>query len=240
MNKKINPDLNSLKFLYDRYKDFIIPIFVILFSLFLFIKFVIPQFQGLIASKQEIKNAYDKLNIAKNNLSMLTFMSEPSLDNNVGLLTKALPAVKDFDGILNALSIASTKAGVTLGNFSFQVGDLSTFTNASGYLSLKLNLNVSGGMNTVSNFLNILNSTLPLSEVKSIEMNNKSSIISLVFYYKPLPPIAYSDSQLLKNISKNDLMLIEKLFSFNNSQVIVPSVVESSPISSKSSSINPF
>lgn len=237
MNKKINFDINALKLLYSRYKGLIIPFFVIFISLLLFIKFIIPQIQGLLAARQEIKAANDKLSVMKNNFNILNSLDDAMLENQFQVVSNALPSTKDFNGILNALSIASAKTGASLGSFSFKVGDLSAIKDSAGkHLFLKLSLNVNGDINTVNNFINTLNNTLPLSEVTSVEMESKNSTLTITFYYKPLPPIIYSDDLPIAVISKNDSVLINKLFSFRK-----PSLSNSFvPASSRSAISNPF
>lgn len=234
MDKGTNIDFNVLKILYAHYKKIIIPSFAIFISLFIFIKFIIPQIEGLILIKQETKASYDRVNILKNNLQTLTSLNDSDLDNTLQIVTKALPTSKDFNGILNALSVVSLKTGASLGNFSFQVGDLSVFKDTGGkYLFLKLSLNVSGDTVIVNNFINAINNTLPLSQIVSVEMSDKNSSMTILFYYKPLPPIVYSNKSPVPTISKKDFSLIEKLSSFNNPSpsLAVPSVVSSGSVS---------
>lgn len=235
MNKKINVDIDSLRILYSHYKKLTVPLFVIFISLILFVKFIIPQIQNLAILKEENKNALNKLNIMNNNLNILSSLNDLELDKNLRIVTSALPSNKDFNGILNALSFASSKTNAALGNFSLKVGDLSeSKATKSKYLFMEISLNISSDIKTVNNFINALNSTLPISSATSVDLGNKTSSATIVFYYNPLPPIIYSDDLPFSVFSKKD-DLIKKLSSFSNiSESLAPIV---SPASNTS---NPF
>lgn len=197
-----------------------------------------PQIQELISSRQKVKEANSKLLVAKNNLDILTNLRDHELDDQLKIVESALPQNKDFNAVLNTLSLVSGKTGIYLGNFSFKVGDLSEVSNTKDkYLFFKLDLTINGDLVEIGNFINALNNAFPLSQVVSVSISKKDAAITVVFYYKPLPPIAYSGSLPLSVISKSS-SLLQKLIRFDNSQKVLP--LPQAVISSKSASFNPL
>lgn len=236
MNNKVNIDADTLKFLYAKYKEFLVPIMVMIASIILLIVFVIPQFLFFLSSIDAVNEENAKLSILRNNLNTITNASDLTLDSQLEITSQALPLAKDYAGILNALAIASKTSGAYLGNFEFQVGDISkTQQNQSGFPFLKMTLNVNGDIKTVSNFINSLSETFPLSEITGATIGNGISTLNLSFYYKPVPANVISNNMPINPVSKEGLNLISKLSLFNNS-FVNPPLYNASP----SGKTNPF
>lgn len=230
---KVNININALKFLYEKHKEFIIPVVVIIVCFILLIKFVIPQFQRLFTLSNEAKKDSTRILVLKNNLNVLSTLTDSVLDSQLQIVNFALPTNKDFIGIINAISYASSFAGVSVGEFQLQIGDLSTPpTDTEKFSSISLNLSVEGSIDDVKKFIEVLSTTLPLSEVTSINIGNASSSVAINFYYKPFPPVAYSDSAPINPIPEAKLKLINELSNFNYS---LSSSFEAIDISSKGS-----
>ncbi len=238
MDSKINVDINSAKLIYNRYKEFVVPVIVIIVSFFIFISVVMPQIKDLGRRKAESKDASAKLSILKKNLDLLSGINESTMDSQLQTVTSALPLNKDFGSVLDRVSAASGKAGVSLGNFAFQVGDLSkTTTDNTGFPSLKLDLNVEGNVRAISNFINELDKSLPLSEVTSVEISNNLSRLTVIFYYKPFISGSNSTTSMISPFTQQTLSLIDKISTFNNS---LSSPIPSLPSSSGKNTTNPF
>lgn len=237
MHNKVNIDLTTLKFLYSRYKGFLVPVIVIFSSFALFVVVIIPQIQGLFTIKAKAQEASKKISVIRNNFNLLSNMSDSTLDSQLQILSFALPINKDFVGILNAVSSASYKSGVIVGSFQLQIGDLSqTPIDKSGTSTITLNLNIDGSVKDVSSFVGELGKTLPLSEVYSVEIGSNLSTVSIVFYYKPLPPITHNDSLPITPLSDKSIALINKISGFNSTL----SGESFTPSSSESANSNPL
>lgn len=216
MEKKVNIDINTLKFLYGKYKDFLVPLVVIIACFILLIKFVVPQFRALFTLGNEAKKAESQLSILKNNFSLLSGLGDSTLDSQLQIVNFALPTNKDFIGIINAISSASSASGVNVGEFQLQIGDLlQTPTNTSAFSLISLNLSVTGGIDDVNKFMTVLSNALPLSEVTSINIGNALSTVAINFYYRPLPPVNYNDATPINPIPDSKLTIINKLSGFN-------------------------
>jgi len=237
METGLNIDLATLKFLYKRYKEFTIPAVVILVCFILLIKFIMPQFQAVFSLSREAKKDLRSLSVLKNNLNVLSRLNDSALNPQLQIVNAALPTNKDFIGIINAISFASSIAGVSVGDFALQIGDiLNVPTDNNKFSSISLNLSINGSIDDINKFIEALYKTLPLSEVSSINMGNTSSSVAVSFYYKPLPPISYSDGAPINLIPNSGLKIIDTLSNFNYNLSSSFEAFDSSP----SGSISPL
>lgn len=215
-NSKVNIDIDTLKFLYEKNKEFIIPVAIIIVCFILLIKFIMPQFQALFTLGNDAKKDSSKIIVLKNNFNLLSALTDSTLDPKLQIVNAALPTNKDFIGIINAISYASSIAGVNVGDFQLEIGDLSKAAIDTGKLSsISLNLSINGSIEATNKFIKALYATFPLSEVTSINLGNTSSNVAINFYYKPLPPVAYNESSPINPIPNSKLELIDKLSNFN-------------------------
>jgi len=231
MNEKISVDLKSLKFIFNKNKPYIFTIVIMLVSIMLFFQFVIPQFNTLLKVQKEARYASLKLGILKANLDVLTNTDEDVLDSQLKVLNLALPSNKDFIGILDSVYSTAQKTGVSLGSFSFRIGDISKSENNDNFPVVKLSAPINAGVTAISSFVETISRTVPLSEVLLIKVGNVSSMVNLSFYYKPLSASSYSQDARINPIAQKGLTLINQLREFEN----VPSISKS-PIPVASSS----
>jgi len=216
MDEKINADLKSLKFIFNKNKSYIVPIVIILVSIMLFLQFVIPQFGALLTARREAKDVSTKLETLKANLDILTNINEETLDSQLKILNLALPLDKDFIGMLNSIYLTSQKTGVSLGSFSFKIGDLAQSENGDSFPVVKLSVPINSGVTAINSFVETISKTVPLSEIYLIKVGNISSAVSLSFYYKPLNISSYSQDVPISSISQKGLRLISQLGEFKN------------------------
>ncbi len=238
MNKN-NIDLATIKFLYDKYKTYVFSVIIIFVSLALFLKAIIPQIQNFFDIQNQVKIENEKLTVIKKNLSSLSNLNESLISYQLQVSSDALPSSKDFAGILNGVSISAGKAGVFLGDFDFQVGDISKVTAGDNkFPSLQLVLSLNAGVSDTVRFITELYRTVPLAEVKNVQISGNHSSITTVFYYKPFPSLNVKDSDPVFLISDKDLSLIKNISDWNNPNNIknnLPQALEAS----KSATISP-
>lgn len=216
MNEKINEDLKSLKFIFERNKSYILPSIIIVVCIILFLQFVIPQFRVLFAAQEEARLASLKLQILKENLNVLANTDERTLDSRLKILNLALPLNKDFSAILNSIYYAAQKTGVNLGNFSFQIGELADTKKSVDFPSISLTIPISANAPAVNSFVEVLSKTVPISEVTVIKIKNIAASIKISFYYKSLGPSDYKKDLRINPISQKGLGIINKLSEFGN------------------------
>lgn len=215
MNGKVNADIKSIKFIYERNKLFILPVAIMLICIFLLFQFVIPQFKSYLAVQEETKEALLKLDILEKNLNILANTNEEILDSQLKILSLALPLGKDFSGILNSIYYSSQASGVDLGSFSLQIGNLSSSESTGKFPTISVSIPVNGNVKAVNSFVETISNSVPLSEVSFIKVGDTLSTISLSFYYKPLGSSSAEDVPL-NPLSQKGLELIDKLSGFGN------------------------
>jgi Tfp pilus assembly protein PilO len=239
--KKFNLEFNNLLILY-RHGVILACILVVFFV-------VIPQFQQYLGSQEELKTQMQKLEILKSNYNFLTNLDSSKSNTDFSALTLALPSGKDFAGIMNAVSYASAKTGVAVGDFEFSVGSLSggNTEGVSAYPSIKIDINLVGNTQSVVQFIQELYKTAPACEVTNIKTGGNSGSITALFYYKPFPQQNVDDSAPITVLSARDLALIKTVSAWNNSsnQVLmplIPSLISggSTPAASLGNGSSPF
>lgn len=214
MNEKINADLKSLKFIFDRNKPYALASIIIFACIILFFQFLIPQFNTLLTARKQAKEASLTLALLKENLNVLTNSNENSLDSQLKVLNLALPFNKDFTGILSSIYYASQKTGVSLGAFSLQIGGLSEDKNNDKFSTISLSIPVNSNIAGVNGFVENISKSLPLSEVTLVKIGETISTVNLAFYYKPLGVVNSVQSVRVNPVSQKGLSLINELTSF--------------------------
>ena len=217
-SKKLNMDFDNMRIVYQHYKPYILPLAVILVCFLVILVVIVPQIRQFISSQSLLKLEQQKLETLRNNYNFLSNLDDTKSDTDLKVLSFVLPSDKDFVGIMNAISVASAKSGVSIGDFDFSLGDLSkTAQGITSYPSIKMNLNLSGSADSIVNFISELYKTAPLSEVTSIKLANNAATLILLFYYKPFIPKNISDETPVVPFSSETLALIKTVSNWNNS-----------------------
>lgn len=217
MNKKINIDLLTFKTLYSDYKPYLIPVFTILSCVLIFLIFILPQANEFFRSRQIVATELEKLNTLRGSLNTLQGTSDEELDDRVGILTSALPAEKNFEAVLNALSYSANVSGVILGDFDFSVGSITDAPEAiQEFPFLDIELNLAGGVESISAFLDTLSKTLPISRVTKIAISQNDSTVNIAFYYKPLPNVSFNENTVISPVTKEGENILNELEEYVN------------------------
>lgn len=236
-SKKFNVDFNTIIILYRHYKDYLLPIFVILGSFLVFLLIVIPQVQQYFVSKQELELETQKLQVLKNNYNFLASLDQSEEETQLNTLSTALPPGKDFAGVINAISASSANTGVLVGDFDFQVGDLSLVSQGvSAYPSLQITVNLTGNALSLATFMSQLYKTVPLSEVTSIKVNQTASVLTILFYYKPFSGVNINNETPIIPLSQKEQSLVSDILQWD-SNTSISSLI--SPTSSSSGASAP-
>jgi len=239
MNNKINFDVNVLDVIYNKYKKFIPPIGVIFACVLLFFFVIIPQIQNyfLLLDQTKVENA--KLINLKNNLLVLTNLNENKLSSQTQIVSSVLPTDKDFSGILYALSAASAKSGVLLGNYSFPVGKLDDTTAIGDFPFLSVSIQLNANVLSTLKFIKELYKTVPIAEISKITVDEESSQVKINFYYQPVHLAELADQTApILTLNQKQTALINDLSTWNNASN--QNSLISLPLLQASPSANPF
>lgn len=236
MKKKSQLNFQIIKKLFAGKKQYATPALLIVVSIFIFFFALIPQFNDLLTTISQRNDALLKLKVLRNNLTTLTNTDENALSLNLQTSLKALPQNKDFESVLNAMSSSAAKAGTSIANFEFKVGDLSKSQISNGqFPALTITLSINDGAVVTTRFMTSLASSLPLSEVKSLDVNGNYSNITLLFYYKSASTLKASFDTPIVPLSAKQTQLLSQLSSWDSGKIFLPAVSSSS-----SSASTPF
>lgn len=218
-NAKVSFNQLVVKALYYRYKLFVIPVSTIGICVVLFFFVIIPQIQSWLAMRDQISGDTQKLATLQQNLQIISHLDDTKLDTYLSIASSALPAEKDFAGVLQAVSSAAGGAGTILGDYTFDIGDLggADSKNKTIQLPLQLTVNIKGDITTGRRFIEELKKQLPLSDVTAIAVNSNGTIaITATFYFAPLPKITFDDSVPLVTLSPRDEEVLKLLQATEN------------------------
>lgn len=236
MKNNFSFDQSVLRILYRRHRKLITPSIIILTCITLFLLIIFPQIGELSSLQDEEKNTRQKIKVIKENMSFLGSISDSDVDSNFRALLLALSQEKDFGGIFSALSYAAGSSGVTLSDYGFSIGDLSTKSaQLSNLQSIPIDLSINGNLQSIKRFLQKLYETFPVSEVTSVQISgNTARIATIFYYYKPFPSnFRFAADMNLSKLSDKDRELLIKISSFRPG-VLEVEHLQSSAIRSKS------
>ena len=216
-NKKTNIDLNTLSLLYEHYRDFLIPFGVIIASILVFLFVVIPQVNFYLKSKDQEKLELTKLQNLQSSIAVLKSMDEAELNNNIENLSAALPLNKDFAGVIGAVSAVSVKTGVSVMDFSLQVGDLQKNTSSASFPSIPVSIKLSGPYSLILNYITEMYKTSPLSETLAFKIEGDAAVVTQSFYYKTFSKTVIDENASLFSLSESEKSLLTTITSWNSS-----------------------
>lgn len=183
--------MEALIFLYYRkYKSFIIPIAISLFTLLIFIQVFLNQLFSILDTRQKIETEKSALAELQTTLNFINSADDSVLENDLSVVNKSLPDAKDILSIYLGLMSASAKANITIDSFSFKIGNLydknTKAKSTSGVPELSASIkSSSANPENLARFPDALYKSLPLSDVKQMSLSKNTSLYDLVFYYKP-------------------------------------------------------
>ncbi len=208
-------DQNTLRVLYRRHKTYLFPFLAFTVSLVIIVVVIIPEVQQMFALKSQEEMIGQKITIIRQNLTFLSTLNDANTNKQLQTATTALPSEKDFTGILSTISQAAAESGVLVGDFSFQVGELSASSKTTSLPTIDIVLAVSGGgIEGIKRFLHELANRFPLSQITSVHVNDTTSSVTVSFFFRPFPSLKTDGSQTISPLSQSDISVLDKLSSF--------------------------
>lgn len=210
MNRPSVINQTTFHLLYTKYKNYSIPLIVVIVSIFLIVFIILPQFQNWQTSKTEAGLTEEKVQVLTKTLDVIGKTDNQTLNNNIQLTTRALPEDKDFSAIINAITNTAITSSVILDDYTFQVGELGSHDPKIQYLQLLLAIR--GNAGDVNRFIQTLETQLPLSDVTNIQINGDDSAqITLVFYYNPFPKLTFDAAQTIDPLTSKEESILKTI-----------------------------
>lgn len=228
MEQKVNVDITALIIIFNKNKSYILPVLIMLISLFLFLQFVPPQFNALIKAREEAKATLAKIAKLKENLNILSNINDAELNSQLQTLSLALPLRKDYVGILDTINLTAKKTKVDVGSFSIRIGDISTSeSNADFFPMIRFPVPISTDIVGAYRFVDeISQAAVPLSNVYYVNAGKDSASVGLAFYYMPLGSTSdVSPDATVVPVSQKGLKLIDQLIELQKESLQETSLV---------------
>lgn len=242
MKRRFRFDQNAYKVLLLHNQAYWVPIILILACIGVFYLLIIPQYNELQDMRKEEEATRAHIETLQKNVTLLQGLNDTVLDSQFQTVSHVLPSEKDFIGVLNAVSIASANANVSVDDFYFLVGSLIKPQVTGAKQSLQVVFSIRGNINDAKRFIAEMAKQVPLTEIVSSETQSDQTKITALFYYKPYVETTFDSTQLLAPLSQKDTQLISEFESWRSAPVpspIQPSVT-GGPFPSPSVSPSPF
>lgn len=214
--RTINSGIEAGKLLYAEYKEYIVSIIAFLVCLILIIFVLIPELQDFWKARILANKISQQTEVLKNNLIFLTSLDTQTLNNQEELVINALPAAKDYIGILSVISQSAGRSGVSVGDYTVTVGvvGVSQTVSSVSVPSIQISLEVSGNPTQVKNFLSNLSHGLPISQITNMKLSDTNAQITAEFYFKPFAATPVKNDSVLSGLSSEKQTTLKTITSW--------------------------
>lgn len=200
----------KLTLLYFQYREFLLPILVIVVCVIVFFLVIIPQIQAYFTLQSQFADDQARLQVLQQNFQKVTGLNDQQLNANFTLTTTALPEEKNAIVILNAISKSASLSNVSLKDYNFEV--VAPLNKTDGKVVLPVTLSVTGDKTSIQKFIHQLAVSLPLSEVRSIDIqNNTTALIAVVFSMQTFTQSSISTNTPLQLLTDQDRNTLNQL-----------------------------
>ncbi|MBI4092145.1 MAG: hypothetical protein HY427_03015 [Candidatus Levybacteria bacterium] len=204
--------------IYTKYKKQILPLTLILLSLFIAFRVILPQFSSISQTNAAIESKRQELETLSNSIKVLETASDDAVSEDLTISTDALPTSKDVTKIFGALSSAASTSNTELNEFSLKIGGVfgkevsPADTSAIGVPQVSVVAKVSSSdTSNLIQFAKRLDTTLPLSEIKQIDAVGNLGTFEINFYYKPIDLNLVSKKDKVVPLTQADRNLLNQL-----------------------------
>lgn len=230
----------SAKVYYYKYKDTVyfaigILALTIVACLFLFLQFIVPEFQKWFDMNNEVAATQQRVDALNHNIKFIESLDDSTVSDNFDKATTALPVEKDFGGAMQEILSSAINAGVSLKTFQFSVGTVATKSatlSATDLAPMDIQIDATGDGLAMTEFIKSLSERLPLSTVTSATSNDSnasSTQISISFPSKSVSDLTFDKLAPMPSLTASDQKLLEQLAGWDsNSQAPTDNTTTSS------------
>ncbi len=229
MSKEVWVGKKGSRYWYYKYRDseyfsVALTALTVIGCLMLVFNVIIPQFTSWFSIREEIIATRERISVLENNINFMNNLDRNSLNTQLETATTALPPEKEFGSMLDSLSAAAVTSGVSLNDFSFQVGNVASSSGQAGdarhkdVAAIKITLVAVGPIANVKEFISDLEKSIPVTEVVNIDGSGQTVSLSVQFYQKDLPQIDIQADKPLTPLSAERTALIQDLAKWKRTQ----------------------
>lgn len=213
MNFNTEFNKENLKELYSENKLLVLPVVAIIISVFLLLFVILPQMLAFPSNKAQADEETVKLDKMQASYDLLSKTDEKTVDSNLTMAQLALPDKKDFESVLNAISIAAGNSSTQILNYIYQESN----GNQTKYPTIQFKIDIAGELKEATSFINELYKTYPLSNVISFTSSDGVTTFQVVFYYRAFPPITPDNRQMVVKMNQSEENALKTISEWSNS-----------------------
>src|SRR5579872_1278457 len=121
----------GFRYYYYRFRDseyygLAIIAFTLLVSVILLFSIIIPEVTQWFSIRNEVVAAREQIATLQQNVSFVNNLNKNALNSQLLTVSHALPPEKNFGDILSTISNTAAVSNVSLSNYAFQVGNISS------------------------------------------------------------------------------------------------------------------
>jgi len=242
-SKKIYSRLQLLYFTYKDSPYYSVSLYSLILagSILTFLYLILPQIRNYFSIREEIQTTRERIAIINNNIRFLSQLDENQLEEDFLLASSALPPERDVASLISAINQAAIMSEITLDDFSFQVGQISSRSTEVPEDSQKnalVTFTARGDVLQIRDFLTNLQQKIPLLALREIDAQffaTGSTQVVITYFYNTFPLITEDGTIPISALSPENEALLEKLRSWR-----ALSLDFSLPTGTASSSLTPF
>ncbi len=224
---------NTVQFWYYRFKDSVYYTWFLVFvsllvSFIIIFQVIIPQLTSWFSITNEVIALREKISVMNQNINFVNNVDPALLNNQLQTAQSALPAEKDFGGVVSALSDAAILSGVSLSDYTFSVGEVAS--ESAKISNVDVELVIEGTFDGTVRFLSEIEKKLPLAEIITAQGDNNSTTMKLKFYQKAYPKVVFHEDQPLQPLTDSQTALLRELSTWQRSAPAVPTSSSSSAV----------
>lgn len=230
MSKEVWIGKKGFRYWYYKFRDsdlypFATVGLTVIVCLMLLIYWIIPELNNWFSIRNEVIATRARIAILEQNINFINNLDKNTLNQQLQVATQALPPEKDFGAILDAISHAAASSGVSLSNYTFQIGNIASSSaqistaSPNGLSPVPVTMTVSGSSDQIRKFIQSAQSSFPLAEVTMINGSNDNISITILFYQKPFPASNFSAETQLTPVSAKDVSLLQKLTTWQTTAI---------------------
>ncbi len=223
-NQEVWIGKKGIRYWYYRFRDsqyysfFLIGITIFVCFILIF-GVIIPQVSEWFSIRDETLAARKRIALLQNNMTFLSNLDQNKVNTDMTTTTNALPVEKDVTMALASVSNAAITSGVSLNDYTFQVGTIGNTkqakkTGKKEVSMITMTIVLTGPIDGVRKFIAAIENSLPLATVIHLDGSDQSTALTIWFYQKDFPNIKVSEEQELTSLPAEKLAILHRLQSF--------------------------
>lgn len=216
MSFKLELGADEFKEQFESNKELYISLGVLLGAALLFIMSILPNILDFPRKLSERNVEVEKLNKIKEAQKIIDATDVNLIDEEVEVVTKALPSDRNFELILGAISEAAARSGARVVSYEYNDRSRPGRRTAQDNTELVFDIGILGDVNDSSKFSNELLKTYPVSDIREISYSENLSKVSVAFYYKPFTKVQSQEVALARNKTAKEREALEEIETWNS------------------------